>query len=163
MWVNVVVNVSHTIHVTPPALTFLSIYPTPNSYYFIKSLNSVNFVFNHDNWTYQSDRKMCKIQCAFVLCTLFVIYVAADTKYTNKYDNIDVDKILTNERVLSNYIKCLMDEGPCTPEGRELKSEFLGVVLVRNLKNFRFVVKKYQNKFFFGTIIFLDFSPKFPK
>lgn len=44
-----------------------------------------------------------------------------DTKYTNKYDNVDVDRILNNARILNNYIKCLMEEGPCTAEGRELK------------------------------------------
>lgn len=66
-----------------------------------------------------------KVQCALVLCAL-VAYTVADTRYTTKYDNIDVDKILTNDRVLSNYIKCLMEEGPCTPEGRELKSELTG-------------------------------------
>ncbi|KAJ8969457.1 hypothetical protein NQ317_008789 [Molorchus minor] len=55
-----------------------------------------------------------------LLCA-FVGLVLADEKYTNKFDSIDVDKILSNDRVLTNYIKCLMEEGPCTPEGRELK------------------------------------------
>ncbi|KAI7815304.1 chemosensory protein [Rhyzopertha dominica] len=59
--------------------------------------------------------KVCLVFC------LLLAYALADTRYTTKYDNIDVDKILTNERVLTNYIKCLMDEGPCTAEGRELK------------------------------------------
>ncbi|CAH1398577.1 unnamed protein product [Nezara viridula] len=49
--------------------------------------------------------------------------VFAAEVYTSKYDNIDVDKILSNDRILSQYIKCLMDEGNCTNEGRELKSE----------------------------------------
>lgn len=52
-----------------------------------------------------------------------VSFVFADKQYTNKYDNVDVEKILTNNRVLTNYIKCMMEEGPCTPEGRELKSK----------------------------------------
>lgn len=60
---------------------------------------------------------------AVVVLVFAAGFVAADTKYTTKYDNIDIDKILSNERVLSNYIKCLMDEGPCTPDGRELKSK----------------------------------------
>lgn len=46
-------------------------------------------------------------------------------KYTTKYDDINVDEILGNKRVLSNYIKCILDEGPCTPEGREFRSEYL--------------------------------------
>lgn len=61
---------------------------------------------------------------AVILCCI-VSLVVADTQYTNKYDNVDVDKILKNSRVLTNYIKCMMEEGPCTPEGRELKSKFL--------------------------------------
>jgi hypothetical protein len=58
---------------------------------------------------------------AVIFCAFAVAALAAENKYTNKYDNVDVDKILNNDRVLTNYIKCLMDEGPCTSEGRELK------------------------------------------
>ncbi|XP_046400598.1 ejaculatory bulb-specific protein 3 [Ischnura elegans] len=57
---------------------------------------------------------------AFLLFFVCVV-AAAENKYTNKYDNVDVDKILNNARILNNYIKCLMEEGPCTAEGRELK------------------------------------------
>ncbi|KAK4885671.1 hypothetical protein RN001_001942 [Aquatica leii] len=42
-------------------------------------------------------------------------------KYTNKYDNLNIESILQNDRVLNNYIKCLMEEGPCTAEGRDLR------------------------------------------
>ncbi|KAJ8960207.1 hypothetical protein NQ318_003931 [Aromia moschata] len=61
-----------------------------------------------------------KLVSALLLCAL-AGSALADDKYTNKYDNVDVDKILANDRVLTNYIKCLMEEGPCTSEGRELK------------------------------------------
>ncbi|XP_022910989.2 ejaculatory bulb-specific protein 3-like [Onthophagus taurus] len=61
----------------------------------------------------------------FVLITIVTlsvfVLVKSQNAYTGKYDNIDVDKILANGRILSNYIKCMMDEGPCTNEGRELK------------------------------------------
>ncbi|EFN66918.1 Ejaculatory bulb-specific protein 3 [Camponotus floridanus] len=50
-----------------------------------------------------------------------MILVVATEKYTGKYDDVDVDKILQNNRVLNNYIRCLLDEGPCTAEGRELR------------------------------------------
>ncbi|KAI7815306.1 chemosensory protein [Rhyzopertha dominica] len=43
-------------------------------------------------------------------------------KYTTKYDNIDVDRILSSQRLLRNYANCLLDKGPCTPEGKELKA-----------------------------------------
>ncbi|CAG9860419.1 unnamed protein product [Phyllotreta striolata] len=57
------------------------------------------------------------------LSLLAIVFAVANgqNKYTTKYDNVDVDKILKNERVLTNYIKCMLDEGPCTAEGRELK------------------------------------------
>jgi hypothetical protein len=45
----------------------------------------------------------------------------ADTKYDIKYDNIDIDELLKSDRLLTNYINCLMEEGPCTEDGKELK------------------------------------------
>lgn len=59
------------------------------------------------------------------LACVFGIISAEKAAYTTKYDNVDVDSILSNKRVLDNYIKCLMDKGACTAEGRELKSKFL--------------------------------------
>lgn len=43
-------------------------------------------------------------------------------QYTTKYDNVNVDQILKNARLLDNYIKCLLDLGRCTADGQELKS-----------------------------------------
>nr|CAH7747822.1 unnamed protein product [Callosobruchus chinensis] len=42
-------------------------------------------------------------------------------QYTTKYDNIDLDRILSNERLLKNYMNCLMDRGRCTKDAAELK------------------------------------------
>lgn len=53
-----------------------------------------------------------------------VIAVASAQQYTSKFDNVDVDNILKNDRILNNYIKCILEKGPCTKEGRELKSKF---------------------------------------
>lgn len=50
---------------------------------------------------------------------------ASDTKYTTRYDNIDIDGILKSERLLRSYYNCLLDKGPCTREGLELKSELI--------------------------------------
>ncbi|XP_076631043.1 chemosensory protein 6 [Colletes latitarsis] len=59
---------------------------------------------------------------AFLLLFILVgIASVTAEKYPSKYDDVDVDRILQNGRVLTNYIKCLLDEGPCTNEGRELK------------------------------------------
>lgn len=62
-----------------------------------------------------------------LLVAVCLALVAADKSYTSRFDNVDVDSVLTNHRVLNNYIKCLMDNGPCTPEGRELKSKLFFV------------------------------------
>uniref|UniRef100_A0A1A9V6A2 Uncharacterized protein n=1 Tax=Glossina austeni TaxID=7395 RepID=A0A1A9V6A2_GLOAU len=62
--------------------------------------------------------KFLTIAVAVVLMTVAVI---AEEQYTTKFDNIDVDEILASDRLFDNYFKCLVDEGKCTPEGRELK------------------------------------------
>lgn len=46
---------------------------------------------------------------------------AAQPTYITRYDYLDIDKILTNERILKRLIDCIMDRGPCTREGKELK------------------------------------------
>ncbi|XP_019565372.2 ejaculatory bulb-specific protein 3-like [Aedes albopictus] len=55
-----------------------------------------------------------------ILFALIALAVAQDS-YPTKYDNIDVDEILSSDRLFKNYFNCLMDAGPCTPEGNELK------------------------------------------
>lgn len=71
----------------------------------------------------------------FIVLTVFVSHSAVNgqqspkqRQYTSRFDNVDVDKILKNDRILNNYIKCLLEKGPCTQEGRELKSEYFQVV-----------------------------------
>ncbi|XP_050425056.1 ejaculatory bulb-specific protein 3-like [Adelges cooleyi] len=51
----------------------------------------------------------------------FCVAMPAEEKYTSKYDNFDVEQVLNNQRILTSYVKCMMDEGSCTNEGRELK------------------------------------------
>jgi hypothetical protein len=55
---------------------------------------------------------------------LIAVVAAADEKYVTKFDNIDLDSILESDRLFSNYFKCLLDEGKCTPDGTELKRKF---------------------------------------
>lgn len=42
---------------------------------------------------------------------------------SSKYEYVDVDALLSNHRTLNNYVNCVLDKGPCTPEGRDLKGE----------------------------------------
>lgn len=59
-----------------------------------------------------------------ICAVLFCIASAYPQNIPNKYDNVNIDAILSNDRVVNNYIKCLLDKGSCTQEGRDLKSKF---------------------------------------
>lgn len=60
----------------------------------------------------------------FIGFYISVVLCEADKEkgYETKYDNIDLDEILKNDRLRKNYVKCLVNDGPCTPDGQELKS-----------------------------------------
>ena len=60
-----------------------------------------------------------------VMIIVIVSGIDCDETYDGKYDNVDIDEILKSERLLTNYVNCLMDEGPCTEDGRELKGELI--------------------------------------
>jgi len=64
------------------------------------------------------------VLCLFAVIS--VIYADTPNGYTNKFDNIDVDQILTNERLLKRYIDCILDKPKvrCPAEAVELKSEY---------------------------------------
>nr|AXU25088.1 chemosensory protein 9 [Cyrtorhinus lividipennis] len=57
-----------------------------------------------------------------VLFTLISIVSSAENKYTSKYDKVDVDAIIKNERILKRYVDCLMDRSSCTPDAKLLKA-----------------------------------------
>lgn len=60
----------------------------------------------------------------FILFAVSSLILAQDKiMYTTKYDNIDVEAIIKSDRLLNNYVGCLLDEKPCTPDGIELKSK----------------------------------------
>ncbi|XP_047521383.1 allergen Tha p 1-like [Pieris napi] len=61
----------------------------------------------------------------FIVFALFaVVAVSArpDSTYTDKYDSVDLDQILDNERLLIPYLKCILELGKCSPDGKELKA-----------------------------------------
>ncbi|XP_058060101.1 uncharacterized protein LOC131210824 isoform X2 [Anopheles bellator] len=45
----------------------------------------------------------------------------ARTLYSPRYDNLDIDTILGSNRLVSNYVDCLLSRKPCPPEGKDLK------------------------------------------
>lgn len=63
-------------------------------------------------------------------CVISVLYISQTSaeeekneNYETKYDNINLDELLRNDRLRKNYVKCLLNEGPCTPDAQELKSK----------------------------------------
>ena len=61
-----------------------------------------------------------KLFIVAALCLIAAVS-AQDTKYTTKYDGVNLEEILKSDRLFNNYFKCLMDTGRCTPDGNELK------------------------------------------
>nr|QRI42712.1 chemosensory protein 17 [Agrilus planipennis] len=57
----------------------------------------------------------------FLLVLLGLALAEAFPGEKNKYDNIDIDAICKNKRLLLGYVNCMLDKGPCTAEGRALK------------------------------------------
>lgn len=53
-----------------------------------------------------------------------VITFVVCEQYTDRYDEINIEEILGNKRLLTGYVKCLLDTGRCTPEGKELKGTY---------------------------------------
>ncbi|CAB3231650.1 unnamed protein product [Arctia plantaginis] len=48
-----------------------------------------------------------------------------DDHYTDRYDNVDLGEILSNNKLLIPYIKCMLDQGKCTPDAKELKDHVI--------------------------------------
>lgn len=44
--------------------------------------------------------------------------------YKTRYDHLDIETILNQKRLVQYYAACLLNKGPCTPQGIEFKREF---------------------------------------
>ncbi|CAK1552544.1 unnamed protein product [Leptosia nina] len=64
-----------------------------------------------------------KLVIILIVC-LACAYARPETSdtYTDKYDGIELDDILSNRRLFLPYVQCILEKGKCSPEGRELKS-----------------------------------------
>nr|XP_034835688.1 allergen Tha p 1-like [Maniola hyperantus] len=62
---------------------------------------------------------MISKSCVVLFCLLGA--VLAEEKYSDKYDNFDLNEVLQNKRLLQSYANCILDKGKCTPEGKELR------------------------------------------
>ena len=67
---------------------------------------------------------MNRISAVFILLVSLAICVLSEKieLYTDKYDYIDIDQVLANDRVRNQYYKCFLGTGPCsTPDAKFLK------------------------------------------
>ncbi|KYN04432.1 PREDICTED: ejaculatory bulb-specific protein 3-like [Cyphomyrmex costatus] len=58
-----------------------------------------------------------------LLCSLvFSGLVLGIEYYSDTYDNIDVDAIINSDRLLNQYVNCILDKGTCTADGRSFRN-----------------------------------------
>lgn len=44
-------------------------------------------------------------------------------RYRDSCDTLDIDTFLKNQVLVNAYVKCLLNKGPCTKYGKEMKSK----------------------------------------
>lgn len=59
-------------------------------------------------------RRSVALVVALVAASLALCVSAEDEKYSDKYDDIDVDEVLANPRLRTQYLKCFLGTGPCS-------------------------------------------------
>lgn len=52
-------------------------------------------------------------------------------KYLEMLEKLDIDKLLNNTRLMSNNVKCFMNEGPCTAQLNEMKSKWYILIILK--------------------------------
>ncbi|XP_049877121.1 ejaculatory bulb-specific protein 3-like [Pectinophora gossypiella] len=89
----------------------------------------------------------------FIVLACLVASVLAADKYNPKYDNFDVETLITNDRLLKSYINCFLEKGRCTPEGSDFRKALPEAIETTCAKctdkqktNIRKVIKAIQQK-----------------
>lgn len=57
-----------------------------------------------------------------VCVSIILISIFTSNRMICKADN--VDDVLSNKRLLQNYVNCLLDKGKCGPQAQEIKSKY---------------------------------------
>lgn len=52
-----------------------------------------------------------------------------------RYNNLNIDTILASNRLVTNYVDCLLSRKPCPPEGKDLKSKLFSALFSRGQFN----------------------------
>ncbi|KAF5301377.1 hypothetical protein FQA39_LY10775 [Lamprigera yunnana] len=96
-----------------------SIQNRPDDFLQVESQFDPEHLFRNLDDKYSTVHHLTNMNQLFVLSFFVVIaYVCArpDT-YTDEFDHIDVDEILSNPRLIDNYVHCLKTGQKCTPDG----------------------------------------------
>lgn len=77
----------------------------------------------------------------FLILSL-LMWTFAEELYSDKYDYVNIDEILTNDRLRNEYYDCFIDAGSCiTPDSVFFKSKYKFLLKCDN-------IKKNQNKIY---------------
>nr|AII01043.1 chemosensory protein [Dendrolimus kikuchii] len=63
-----------------------------------------------------------------VVMVVIAVAAARPGNPYEKFDNLDVDEVLGNSKLTTSLLKCMVDDGRCTPEGTDLKNLAPGAV-----------------------------------
>ncbi|KAL4112352.1 hypothetical protein QTP88_016160 [Uroleucon formosanum] len=58
-----------------------------------------------------------------------MMFTAPSGYYVSTYDHLDVGRLLRNQKVVSGFVKCFVNEGPCTPDGKLVKAYLLPEII----------------------------------
>lgn len=78
---------------------------------------------------------------------LFSGLVSGTEYYSDTYDNLDVDAIINTDRLLNQYMNCILDKGPCTADGRSLKRKCTCNLCFISIYSDNFMYFSYENYF----------------
>ena len=100
--------------------------------------------------------KMSGVTIFFALLSVLVAvtYVSAAPSelYSDKYDFVNIDEILSNDRIRKQYSKCYLNTGPCvTPDAKFFK----GAVFKYFLKIYFIFVNIFYNIVYIIYIIYI--------
>lgn len=75
-----------------------------------------------------------KFAVVFVLVATAALAYGApkpeEEAYKSRIDTLNVDEILRNGRLVDNYVKCALEKGTCTKDGRDLRDQLKGEIFI---------------------------------
>lgn len=91
------------------------------------------------------------MKSSIAFCLLFFVALALarpEEHYTDRYDSVNLDEVLSNRRLLEPYIKCTLDQGRCAPDAKELRGQniykiYLLMCCQINFYSFNILIKIY--------------------